>query len=44
MQSYTGQGKDRIPMDVLLIGTQEGVDLVTKMSMMNQQWVPKQVK
>ena len=44
VQSYTGQGKDRIPMDILLIGTQEGVDLVTQMSKMNQQWVPKPVK
>lgn len=44
VQSYTGEGKDRIPMDILLIGTKEGVDLVTQMSKMNQQWVPKPVK
>lgn len=44
LRTLTGQGKDRTEIDTLLVGTQEGVDLVARMGKMNQQWVPKPVK
>lgn len=44
VRNVKGQGKEMTEMDILLVGTKEGVDLATKMGNMNKQWVPKPMK
>jgi hypothetical protein len=44
VRMVTGDAKTRTQLDALLVGTQEGVKLVTEMASMNKQWVPKPMK